>query len=137
MKYEEIYMINERLTAVTDSLMQKKLPMKLILPLTDNIRQISDAMSDWRERYATLLKRYAKEGEDGSYDVLPEFQGEYNDEVKALMDYELSGSAINLARIPASLLDYDDSRFDPLTAKELLSIQFMIDGETGTDRESP
>ena len=91
----------------------------------------------WRERYATLLKRYAKEGEDGSYDVLPEFQGEYNDEVKALMDYELSGSAINLARIPASLLDYDDSRFDPLTAKELLSIQFMIDGETGTDRESP
>ena len=75
MKYEEIYLINERLTAVTDSLMQKKLPMKLILPLTDNIRQISDAMSDWRERYATLLKRYAKEGEDGSYDVLPEFQG--------------------------------------------------------------
>ena len=71
MKYEEIYLINERLTAVTDSLMQKKLPMKLILPLTDNIRQISDAMSDWRERYATLLMRYAIVGEYGSYDVLP------------------------------------------------------------------
>ena len=63
MKYEEIYLINERLTAVTDSLMQKKLPMKLTLPLTDNMRQISAAMSDWRERYTTLLERYAKGGE--------------------------------------------------------------------------
>ncbi|MCI9488261.1 MAG: hypothetical protein HFI64_15140 [Lachnospiraceae bacterium] len=137
MKYEEIYLINERLTAVTDSLMQKKLPMKLTLPLTDNMRQISAAMSDWRERYTTLLERYAKKGEDGSYDVLPEFQEEYTDEVSSLMDYELKESAVNLSKIPKSLLDYDDSRFDPLTAKELLSIQFMIDGETVTDKEAP
>ena len=53
------------------------------------------------------------------------------------MDYELKESAVNLSKIPKSLLDYDDSRFDPLTAKELLSIQFMIDGETVTDKEAP
>ena len=75
--------------------------------------------------------------EDGSYDVLPEFQEEYTDEVSSLMDYELKESAVNLSKIPKSLLDYDDSRFDPLTAKELLSIQFMIDGETVTDKEAP
>lgn len=136
MKYEEIYVINERLMSVTDSLMQKKLPMKLTLPLTDNIRQISAAMSDWRECYTTLLKRYAREGENGSYEVLPEFAEEYADEVESLMNYELKDSTINLSKIPRSLLDYDDARFDPLTAKELLSIQFMIAGETAPEKKA-
>lgn len=133
MTYQEVVGMMRGISS--SSLMSKKIPMKIKLPVLYNIGKLSEALNRWDVSYGELLRRYANKDADGNpviigdhYDIPAEFMDDYNKEFKDIMSCDSGLSGNELQKVPVGYFDsYDEEKFDILTLQEIQSLQSMID----------
>ena len=132
MKYREI--INISRNGHLSSVSEKKLPMKIKLPLFANIRKLKEAMVDWEVSFTELLNRYANKDKNGNpsvinekYDIPEDKIKDYNKEFDDILSCDSGLLEKDLQYIPIEYFeDYDETKFDVLTINEMEALLFMI-----------
>ncbi len=133
MTYQEVVDIMGGISS--SSLMSKKIPMKMKLPVLYNISKLSEALDRWNVSCRELLNRYANKDAQGNpviindnYDIPAEFMDDYHKEFKDIMSCDSGLSKKELQKIPMGCFDdYDEEKFDILTLQEIQALQSMVD----------
>lgn len=133
MVYKEI--IDIMLNISNSSLMTKKVPMKIKLPILYNIDKFRNVINNWELCYKELLNRYANKDRNGNiiivnenYNIKNEFIDIYNEEFNDLIMSQAGISKNDLQKIPLAYFDeYDEEKFDILTLSDIQALQFMIE----------
>ena len=133
MRYSEV--INISKNTYLYSIFEKKLPMKIKLPLLFNIKKIKEVMSNWEMAFAELVKQYANKDEDGNviiinekYDIPIDKINDYTREFNDILNCNSGLSKKDLQYIPMTYFeDYDETKYDVLTINEMESLLFMIE----------
>lgn len=132
MKYGEILNISRNI--YLNSVSEKKLPMKIKLPLFFNLKKIKEAMSGWETAFIELLNRYANKDENGSpivindeYDIPVNLKQDYLKEFNDILNCDSGLSQNDIQYISMDCFeDYDETKFDILTIGEMESLLFMM-----------
>lgn len=113
---------------------QKKLPQKISYAITKNIISLSgdyECYSKSIQKIISDYKDYILMDENGKQKVsdvgLPmvddSHMADYISEINELLGIEID---VNLYTIDDSVFDYDDSKYDVLTAQEMLQLQTIV-----------
>lgn len=113
---------------------QKKLPQKISYAITKNIINLDADYQCYTKSIQKIISDYEKytikdkDGNDVISDVgLPvvddEHMADYISEVNELLGIEID---VDIYTIDESLFDYDDAKYDVLTAREILQLQNIL-----------
>lgn len=113
---------------------QKKLPQKISYAITKNTINLSgdyECYSKSIQKIISDYKDYIIKDENGKQKVsdigLPivddAHMADYISEINELLKIEID---VNLYTIDDSVFDYDDSKYDALTAREMLQLQTIL-----------
>lgn len=113
---------------------QKKFPQKISYAITKNIINLSvdyECYSKSIQKIISDYKDYIVKDENGKQKVsdigLPivddSHMADYVAEINELLKIEID---VNLYTIDDSVFDYDDSKYDALTAREMLQLQTIL-----------
>ena len=125
-------MIN--ILSVFNKFEDKKLPQKISYAITRNIMELNKDYDCYVKELNKILKRYEndfikdKDGNPVTNDVgLPivdeEVSDDYNSEITELLNIEIT---VNLYTIQIESFDYDDEKYDTLSAKDIMSLQSIL-----------
>lgn len=93
-----------------------KLPVTDAYRLSKSIKKIQDELQNFDKYRIELIKKYGDETGDGNYQVKPEYESNFRQELNELLNIEVgiglnpitldSLSKVNLSAIELSLIDY-------------------------------
>ena len=120
---------------------QKKLPQKISYAITKNTINLNADFECYTKSLQKIISNYkeyvVKDENDkevisdiGLPVVDDEHMADYISEVNELLSIEVD---VNFYTIDESLFDYDDSKYDVLTAREILQLQDILCRKEGSD----
>jgi hypothetical protein len=93
-----------------------KLPITDAYQLSKSIKKIQDELQNFDKFRIELIKKYGDETGDGNYQVKPEYESNFRQEINELLNTDVeigvnpitleSLSKVNLSAIEISLIDY-------------------------------
>lgn len=113
---------------------EKKLPQKISYAITRNIVLLNSDYDCYMKSLNKILKTYESEmvkdidgniiyGDNGLPIVNEKVSKEFNEEIVSLLNIELD---IDIYHIQEDLFNYDDEKYDSLSAKDILRLQSVL-----------
>ena len=120
---------------------QKKLPQKISYAITKNTINLNADFECYTKSLQKIISNYKEYivKDENDKDVISdiglpvvddEHMADYISEVNELLSIEVD---VNFYTIDESLFDYDDSKYDVLTAREILQLQDILCRKEGSD----
>ena len=102
------------------SIMQKRLPIKILFALKRNLSTLTTAGSIYQDTLSQICEQYGESLESIFGNVTNQ---DLQSDINQLLQEECD---IDIVKVPESIINQDSDKYDALTFEELSAISFMI-----------